>query len=42
MRNRKAIAAGTLTVYQEDDSTEAWTAAVTTAAGDPISELDPT
>lgn len=41
MRNRKAIAGGTLTVYQEDDSTAAWTAAVTTATGDPITEIDP-
>lgn len=41
IRNRKAIAAGTLTVYQEDDSTSAWTAAVTTAVGNPISEVDP-
>lgn len=42
LRNRAAIAAGTLTVYQEDDTTSAWTAAVTTTAGDPLSEVDPT
>lgn len=42
LRNRAGIAAGTLTVYQEDDVTPAWTAAVTTTAGDPLSEVDPT
>ena len=41
LRNRVAISAGTMTVYQENDSTSAWTAAVTTAAGNPISEIDP-
>jgi hypothetical protein len=41
LRNRAAIAGGTLTVYQEDDSSSAWTAVVTTAAGNPISEVDP-
>lgn len=41
LRNKTAISAGTLTVYQEDDSTSAWTAAVSTAAGDPVSAIDP-
>lgn len=41
LRNKSAISAGTLTVYQEDDLTPAFTAAVTTAAGDPISGIDP-
>jgi hypothetical protein len=41
LRNKSSIAAGTLTVTEEDDSTPAWTAAVTTAAGDPITGLDP-
>lgn len=41
LRNRQGIAAGTLTVYQEDDTTPAWTAAVTTTAGNPLSEIDP-
>lgn len=41
LRNKQVIAAGTLTVYQEDDTTSAWTAAITTAAGDPITEMDP-
>jgi len=41
LRNRRAIAAGTLTVYQEDDSTPDWTAAVTTAAGNPVNSVDP-
>jgi hypothetical protein len=41
LRNRRAIAAGTLTVYQENDIAAAWTAPVTTAAGNPITEIDP-
>jgi hypothetical protein len=41
MRNKVAIAAGTATIYKEDDSTSSWTAAVTTTAGDPISAVDP-
>jgi len=41
LRNKSAIAAGTLTVYLEDDTTSAWTAAVTTTAGDPLSSIDP-
>lgn len=40
-RNRVAISGGVMTVYKEDDSTSSWTAAVTTAAGDPISSIDP-
>ncbi len=39
--NKVAIAAGTMTVYQEDDSTPAFTAAVVTSAGNPISSIDP-
>jgi hypothetical protein len=41
LRNKTSIAGGTLTVCQEDDSTAAWTAAVTTTAGDPLSSIDP-
>jgi len=41
LRNKQAIAAGMLTVYQEDDTTSAWTATVATTAGDPISSIDP-
>jgi hypothetical protein len=41
LRNKVSIAAGTATICQEDDSTAAWTAAVTTAAGNPISGVDP-
>jgi len=41
LRNRVAIAAGTMTVYGVDDATPAFTAAVTTAAGNPISEVNP-
>jgi hypothetical protein len=42
VRNRRVIAGGVLTVYQENDTTVAWTGAVTTSAGDPISEINPT
>jgi hypothetical protein len=42
LRNKWSIAAGTLTVTKEDDSTTAWTAAVTTnAAADPVTASDP-
>jgi hypothetical protein len=41
LRNKTAIAAGTLTVYDTDDSTTSFTATVTTAAGDPITSIDP-
>jgi hypothetical protein len=41
LRNKAAIAAGTLTVYGTDDITSAWTATVTTTAGNPISTIDP-
>ena len=41
LRNKTEIAAGTLTVYATDDTTPAFTAAVTTTAGNPISTLDP-
>ncbi len=41
LRNKWSIAAGTLTVKKEDDSTNAWTGAVTQTAGDPVSEIDP-
>jgi hypothetical protein len=41
LRNRVAIAGATMTVYEEDDTTSAWTAAVTTTAGDPVSQVDP-
>lgn len=41
LRNKWSIAAGTLTVTQEDDATAAWTATVTTGAGNPASGIDP-
>ena len=41
LRNRARVSGGTATIYQEDDTTSAWTAAVTTTAGDPVSEVDP-
>ena len=42
LRNRVKNQGGTLSIYEEDDTTIAWTAAATTAAGDPMTELDPT
>lgn len=42
LRNRAAIAGDTLTVYQEDDATPAWTGALTTNANAaPVVEVDP-
>jgi len=41
LRNRVEIVAGTMTIYEADDTTAAWTAAVTTTAGDPLSSIDP-
>lgn len=41
IRNRVRNNGGTLEVYEENDSTIAWTAALTTAAGNPITEVDP-
>ena len=40
-RNRVNIAAGTATIYKEDDTTASWTATITTTAGNPISQVDP-
>lgn len=41
-RNKVIISSGTLTVYEEDDTTPAWTAAMTTdPAAEPIVEMDP-
>lgn len=42
LRNKVTNAAGTLTVYKEDDTTTSFTAATATTAGDPISSIDPT
>lgn len=42
LRNRVKIFAGVMTVYQEDDTTSDHTLNVTTSAGDPINETDPT
>ena len=42
LRNRADISGGTLTVYEEDDSTAAFTAAISTAAGNPIAQVNPT
>ena len=42
LRNKVEIVAGTMTVYGTDDTTSAWSAAVTTSPGNPISAIDPT
>ena len=42
IRNKVSISGGTMTVTEEDDTTTDHTAAVTTAAGDPITSVDPT
>ena len=42
LRNKTTIAASVATVTKEDDITASWTASVTTAAGNPISGVDPT
>lgn len=41
IRNKFVITAGVLTVYKEDDTTAAWTGAVTKTAGDPVTAIDP-
>jgi hypothetical protein len=42
LRNKWAVAAGTLTVYKEDDTTASWTATVTgDASANPITGSDP-
>jgi hypothetical protein len=42
LRNKWSVAAGTLTVTKEDDTTTAWTAAVTSdGAADPVVAVDP-
>ncbi len=42
LRNKWSITAGTLTVTKEDDTTSAWTSALTVTAGaDPITGFDP-
>jgi hypothetical protein len=41
LRNKWSIAAGTLTVTKEDDSTASWTAAVTTNGTTPVDSVDP-
>jgi hypothetical protein len=40
-RNRVAISGSTLTVYAEDDTTAAWTAAIATVARDALQSVDP-
>ena len=41
IRNKWSIAAGVITVYEEDDTTAAWTGVVGTAAGNNVSSIDP-
>ena len=41
LRNKVTIAGGTMTVKKVNDTTDSWTAAVATTAGNPISEIDP-
>jgi hypothetical protein len=41
LRNKWAIASGTLSVKKEDDSSEAWNASVTTTASNPTTGIDP-
>lgn len=42
LRNKVAISGSTMTVYQEDDTSAAWTAALTATAGvNPITTVDP-
>lgn len=40
-RNKVAISGSALTVFAEDDTTVAWTAAITTAARDALQSVDP-
>jgi hypothetical protein len=41
LRNKVEVVAGTLNVYDTDDTTVLFTAAVTTAVGNPIASIDP-
>lgn len=41
LRNKVSEAGGTITITKEDDSTASWTAAVTRAAANPVSAIDP-
>ncbi|MDX2221126.1 MAG: hypothetical protein SFV21_00165 [Rhodospirillaceae bacterium] len=41
LRNRNAISGGNLSVYEPDDNTVSWNAAVATAPGDPVTSVDP-
>lgn len=42
LRNKWSIISGTLTVTKENDTTTAWTGAVTTNPSDPVDSIDPT
>ena len=42
LRNKVILDAATGTIFQEDDTTPAWEAAITTAAGNPVTTVEPT
>lgn len=41
LRNRQQIAASVLRVFEENDTTTAWSATISTTSGDPLVEIDP-
>lgn len=41
LRNKSAIENGTLSVYEPNDDTVSWSAAVGTSAGNPVTSVDP-
>lgn len=41
LRNRVRVNGGSFEVYEEDDTTLAWTATATTSASNPVTEIDP-
>jgi len=41
-RNRVTIVGGIMTIYKENDATVSWSGAITTAPGNPLSEINPT
>lgn len=41
LRNKWSVSGATLTVTKEDDTASAWTATISTTAGNPVSSVDP-
>lgn len=41
LRNKWVISAGTMTVYDTDDTTSSWTSTITTTASNPVTTSDP-